>query len=391
MAKSQSPDPTTVLERVMREPLEQPSRRSGRVGTIILVGIVGFLAGVAGGLVAMSLVLPVPFVFENVVLRRSRAAARTTSALPAIAPIATSVVDLFAVDGKSDLPALIPLERRTGRGVALTSDGWVVTVRAALPKQTGARPFVVTAARTIHAVDRIALDPISDLAFVHVPNLEASVLPLRPRDGLPIGTALFTPTTDGGLAVLTLQALTARLSVGDARSSEQWTSVLAVAPDADAPIGTPVVDGDGAMVGMIVGPGHAIAVDAITSALPSLFADGAVKRNALGVTYRDAADFAFGSTALTEGVTLARAGRTPALGPASPLKGKLVEGDVILAVGDDRLTGRRPLAELIQEYPLGATIEIRARHGERELVVPVTLATIAGEALLVAAPATRSP
>jgi|GEM_PF-4984322 len=386
MSKSSQKDSIPALERVMQAPLDQPPRRNGRIGAIILIGIVGFLAGVAGGLVAMSLLLPMPSIFEGVTLRRSRAAVRTVNAFPALAPIATSVVDLFTVDGKAETPALLPLDRRTGRGVALTSDGWVVTVRAALPAPAGMRPLAVTADRTIRSVDRIAFDPISDLAFVHVLDLDASVLPFRQRNGMPIGTALFAPTADGGLASFALQAPAARHAAGATRSSEQWASTLIVAPGIDAPIGTPVIDGDGAMVGVVADAGRVIAVDAIASALPSLFADGAVKRNALGVTYRDASDFAFGAAAFKEGVTLARDGQTPAVRMTSPLRGVVAEGDVILAVGDDRLTVRRPLAELIQEYPLGAAVELRVRTGERERTVPATLATVVGASLIVAVP-----
>jgi len=372
---------------MMRAPMEPPAR-PGRVGLIVLVGIVGFLAGAAGGLAAISFILPFPTVFDGIVLRGNRVASRATALLPALAPIAASVVDLFMVDGQADPPALLPLAARTGRGVAITSDGWVVTVRSAFPVRAAARPVVVTSDRKIRGVDRIAFDPISDLAFIHVPTIAASVLPLRPRDGLPIGTALFVPTADGGLIPVALRTLAARSQAGIIRSSDRLVSAIALDTRIDVPTGTPVVDADGAMVGITLGGELVLPVDAITSALPPLFSGGVVTRNVLGVLFRDTSEFGYDPLHVGEGVALNHDGRTPAVAPSSALHDRLVEGDTLLAIGDDPLTARRTLPELLQEYPLGATIPIRARHGDREIVLTVPLSTRSGETLIVAAPAT---
>lgn len=388
-SRPHTPDPTTVLERVMRGPLEQPARKSGRIGMIVLIGIVGFLAGVAGGLAAVAFLLPSPSVFDGIVARRSRSITPATRALPSLAPITASVVDFFVVDGKEDIPALLPLSSRTGRGVALTSDGWVVTVRASLPLRSTLRPVVVTADRTIRRIDRIAYDPISNLAFVHIPDLQSAVLPLRSRGGMAVGTPLWQPTPDGGLIPLTLRTLVARDNPGTIRSSDRWISTIALHTPSDTPPGTAVVDGDGAMVGVVVDDAHALPIDAVTSALPSLFSAGAVQRNVLGVSYRDASEFGFSQRASTDGVVLARDGRLPAITPKSPLTKKLQEGDELLAIGDDPLTARRLLPELLQEYPIGATVRIRARHAGRDLTLEVPLGTVKGEVVVVAESPTR--
>lgn len=384
--KSHPPDPTTILERVMRAPLEQPVHHAGRIGMILLIGVVGFLAGIAGGLAAVAFLLPTPSVIDGIIARRSLNAAPTVRALPFIAPIAASVVDFFVVDGKADIPALLPLSSRTGRGVALTSDGWVVTVRASLPLRSTLRPVAVTADRTIRRIDRIAFDPISDLAFVHIPDLQSAVLPLRSRGGLPIGTPLFVPTPDGGLISLTLRTLVARDDPGTIRLSDRWASTIALHAPSDTPPGTAVVDADGAMVGVLVDDAHALPVDAVNSALPSLFDGGAVQRNVLGVTYRDASEFGFSQHASTDGLVVARDGRLPAIKPTSPLAKKLQDGDELLAIGDDPLTARRLLPELLQEYPIGATVRIRARHAGRDLTLEVPLGTVKGEVIVVANP-----
>jgi S1-C subfamily serine protease len=384
MAKPHTPDPTTVLERVMKGPLEQPARKSGRVGMILLIGIVGFIAGVAGGLAAVAFLFPMPAVIDGIAFRRNRTIPRTAPSLPALAPVVASVVDLFVVDGKAELPALLPLSSRTGRGVTLTSDGWVVTVRAALPLRPVQRPVAVTADRTIRRIDRIAFDPISNLAFVHIPDLRVAVLPLRSRAGMPIGTSLFAPTPDGGMVPLTLRTLVARTGAETIRSSDRWASTIAVHTPSDAPPGTAVVDTDGAMVGILVDEAHALPVDAVTSALPSLFSAGEIRRNVFGVTYRDASEFGSTQRASADGVVLARDGRVPAIKPTSPLRNKLQEGDEVLAIGDDPLTSRRLLPELLQEYPPGSVVRLRARRAGKDLTIEVPLGTTKGEVVVVA-------
>lgn len=353
---------------------------------ILLIGVVGFFAGIVGGLAAVAFLLPTPSAIDGIVARRSRNAAPTVRALPSIAPIAASVVDFFIVDGRVDIPALLPLRSRTGRGMALTSDGWVVTVRASLPLRSTLRPVAVTADRTIRRIDRIAFDPISDLAFVHIPDLQSAVLPLRSRVGLPIGTPLFTPTPDGGLISLTLRTLVARDDPGTIRSSDRWASTIALHAPSDTPPGTAVVDADGAMVGVVVDDAHALPVDAVISALPSLFDGGAVQRNVLGVTYRDASEFGFSQRGSVDGVVITRDGRMLAITQKSPLTRKLQEGDELLAIGDDPLTARRLLPELLQEYPIGATVRIRARRAGQETTLEVPLGTTKGEVVVVANP-----
>lgn len=374
----------------MAPSIVRPPAPPQRIGTILLIGGVGFLAGVAGGLAAVVFAIPVPVITIDSVFRRATPVVRGGAVLPALAPISASVVDVFLVDAGDDLPTLLPLEQRTGRGVALTSDGWMVTVRAALDGASGVRlgkryPVVVGRDRRIRSVDRIAFDPVSELAFLHAADLDASVLPLRDRNALTIGMPLFAPTADGGLEFLTLET-TAAADAPAIRSSDTWSSFLALSPDhTDVPVGTPIVDSAGAVVGIRRDAARAIPVELITSALPSLFARNAVDRNILAVTYRDASAFAYGDSGRTDGIMLERGSGGAAIGTKSPLRGLLAEGDAILAVGDDSLTARRSLPEVLQEYPIGATVRLRVqRRGAAEpTMITVPLATTRGISLLV--------
>lgn len=385
---------TSDLAAVFRGGPDAPRRRE-RIGAIIFTGVFGFLAGAVGGLVVVA-ALPSssPFAFGSIAAAFHRTLAPRAPFTPPVSrSIAAAVVDVFAVSAAGDLPALLPFEQRMGRGVALTSDGWIVTVRSAVPVAAhGDRriPVVVGMDRIIRSVDRIAFDPITDLVFLHAAALDAAVLPLHDRRDVDAGIPAYLPTVDGGIAATSIRALFARdTPPSGGRSSDRWATAIALTGDSEAPAGTPIIDADGALMGLTRSDGSAIPVDAMRAALPSLFAHGTVARNALGVTYRDAADFAHRQGEDTDGAVVL------AIDRAAAAAAVLHVNDRIVAVGDDVLTARRALADVIQEYPVGARVELHIVHSGKPSTVAVTLATVRGASLLVTvrppAPASALP
>ncbi|MDO8425608.1 MAG: S1C family serine protease [bacterium] len=371
-------------------PLERSAARAGRSGWIAFTGIVALLAGIAGGLIGMTFLVPVPqSVGAPPVVGRTRGD-NARIGFPAIAPLAAAVVELF------DAQQAATLGDRVGRGVTLTSDGWIVTVRGALPPaKRGSVPAAAGRDRVLHAAVRAAFDPLSDLVFLRTPTLAASVIPLCTDCALAPGTPLFAPTEDGGLTALRLRARHVRRGAGILRSSDQWETLLAFDGSARLAPGTPIVNTDGALVGLVLADDVAIPVDAIASALPQLFRGGTVIRNGLGVTYRDRAELVMrgdGSAAAPDGAEIAVPLRGTAFAAGSPLAGRVEIGTVVRAVGGDPLTARRFLAELLQEYPLGASVSLvmsrpRVGDGAATETIEVPLMQVTGETMTYAASA----
>lgn len=346
------------------------------------MGVLGFCAGAVGGLVATALLAPQPVTFIGGPTRRPSLAMGEDSSLPALAPITAAVVDVFHVGRDEALPVRRSRAERTGRGVVLTSDGWIVTVADALPTRRSRRSAVASHDGRLHAVARVAFDPISRLVFLQVPTLEAPVLPLRDVHALSVGMPLLVPTDDGGAMPLTVRMRSVYRNPGTVRSSDVWGGVLALNVTEPMIPGTPIVDGDGAIVGIAVDAQYALPMEALQSTLASLFADGVVTRNALGISYEHVGDFVQADPSARDGVILASDGAMPLFSSASPLKGKVVAGDTIVAIGDDPLTARRGLAELLQEYPLGATVTVRTLHDRAARTLEVTLARMSGEVIV---------
>lgn len=343
---------------------------------LLLVGAIGLLAGITGGMLAIGL-LPT-FPLESIIVRRSvRSAAGQRVAIPFPQPTAISaaVVDCFVLPPNASFPDVLARSERSGRGVALTSDGWVVTTRSAVRETRRlASLAVVSSDGVLHPVDRLAEDPASDLVFLHIDDRTAAVLPLAEDGELPTGTLLATPTVDGGLSAAAVRAYARDPRRPAVRSTDQWETSLAFDAASEIPPGSPLVGADGSLVGVAVDGSHAIPVSAIVSALPSLFSDGAVTRNAMRGTVRSDEALAVREEATrVNGVEIIAQKSGRAFPDGSALGSILLPGDRLLAVGTDPVTSRRPLPDLLQEYPAGATVAFRIRRGsaERDVEVPL--------------------
>lgn len=388
MHKRNDRDEQAVLDTIrtmLARPFERPASRFGRSGWLVLTLVIGLLAGAVGGLTGLALVGPQPVASMGITLREPRATG-TARELPNLAPISAATIDVYQIPRESALPAELRAADRAGRGVALTSDGWIVTTIGALPAQRARRPVIATADHRLHDVARIAVDPSSDLVFLHVPTASAPVLPLRDGADAAVGLSLFAPSPDGGVHLATLRARTARAGAGDIRSSDAWESVLAFDTSAVLLAGTPVLDDDGAIAGIALGGDAALPIDAVATAMRALFADGNVTRNTLGVTYRDPDALVRADAVPTDGVVLARNGSAPLFTSTSPLAGMLTVGDTILAIGSDPVTSRRRIGELLQEYPLGAEVVVHALRSGTAVALPVRLAKASGSVVVADAP-----
>lgn len=362
---------------------------SHRIGAIILIGFLGFFSGGVGGLTAAAFLIPTTSTVIPAFLQRASPA----PSAPSLASVMGATVDVFTVEASDAIPALVPFASRVGRGVAITDDGWIATVGEVIRSARAGRrvPIVVGRDRQVRTVDRMAFDPISDLVFLHVPELRATALPFHARERLRLGALLTIPTGENGMVTVALRSLSASIASTALHSSDAWATALAFAPLADVPLGSPVVDASGAVVGILQSSDRALPIDAVTSVLPTLLARGIVERNTIGMTYRDLAEFGRLDRD-GEGIVIERARvGAPLFAPGSPLTGRLAAGDRILAVGDEQLTALRHIAELLQEYPVGATVPFDVlRRGQRS-TIPVTLVVQRGETLLVAAPRARVP
>ncbi len=127
--------------------------------------------------------------------------------------------------------------------------------------------------------------------------------------------------------------------------------------------GSPVLTAKGEVAGILFGQSSFLPADLVDSALKSVVKSNEIRRAYLGVHFTEIGE---------RGVELTDDSfrSAPALEKKSPLIGLgLKVGDILLAVGDESITTRRSLPDLLADYPPGAKVEVRySREGEEKTV-----------------------
>ena len=141
----------------------------------------------------------------------------------------------------------------------------------------------------------------------------------------------------------------------------------------DAPInpgnsGGPVFNMDGQVIGVSsvivsptgasVGIGFAIPSESVSRTVAQLLSKGSIERGWLGVAVDDR----------DAGVTIASVDRT---GPAA--RAGIRAGDVVVAVGGDRIESSRGLIRAVAVVPPGDRVEVTVRRQGREIEIPVSV------------------
>ena len=331
------------------------SRHSGRFG-----------AAVAGGLVSATLVSAGAFGFGLLDAGDPPAAA---SPLPRSAAVAAKQQGDVAAIYKAASPAVVSVRTGSGSGTGFVvdTDGTVVT-NAHVVGSSDRVELQFSDDRTASAEVR-GVDRSSDLAVLHVDPAEAgtlTALSLADSSTVRTGQLAIAIGSPFGLP----QTATAGIVSGTGRHIQapdgfQIDSVI----QTDAPInpgnsGGPLLDAAGRVIGVNsqiatggtssgnVGIGFAVPANTVRDVIPRLQRGETIRRAYLGV-----------STAAAGGGAVVR--EITAGGPAA--RAGLRSGDVIVAVGGERIGEPDDVAAAIEEREPGETVAVEIRRdGEPE-------------------------
>ncbi|WP_071824848.1 S1C family serine protease [Gloeobacter kilaueensis] len=311
---------------------------------------------------------------------------------PAVVNITTTVInyDYFSRP--------IP-EQGTGSGSILDPQGHVLTnyhvVRSAKSQ------LEVTLASGKHYKARlVGADPDNDLAVIQIQNPPANLttIALGESSSLKVGRKVLAIGNPFGLdRTLTTGVISA---LGRDLQSERAGRTLRGLIQTDAAInpgnsGGPLLDGTGRLIGVntaifstsgsSAGIGFAVPVDTVRQVLPELLIRGGVRRASLGVQLfsltppvAEALNLPVNQGALVAGVApggpAARAGLQAGNQEAVIGNYRLpIGGDIIVAVGDTRISDAQELIALIQKHKPGERLNLSVIRGGRQIQVPVTL------------------
>jgi putative serine protease PepD len=347
-----APEPAAEPPSGAPMPAAPPARRSGR-----------FPAAVAGGLVSAALVSAGAFGLGVIDTGNPPAAASS----PASAAVSPRQQGDVAAIYRAASPAVVSIRAGSGSGTGFVvdTDGTVVT-NAHVVGDSEQVELQFSDDRTVTA-EVSGVDASSDLAVLHVDPARAgklTALELADSGTVRTGQLAVAIGSPFGLP----QTATAGIVSGTGRHIQapdgfQIDSVI----QTDAPInpgnsGGPLLDAAGRVIGVNsqiatggtsqgnVGIGFAVPANTVRDVIPRLERGETIRRAYLGV-----------STAEANGGALVR--EATAGGPAA--RAGLRTGDLIVAVGGERIAGPDDVAAAIQDREPGESVDVEVRrYGE---------------------------
>ena len=327
---------------------------------------------------------------SNVTESRARVIAEGEVVTDIAKQVSPSVVSIV-VESTRQSSFFGPVEQQgAGTGIIISKDGYILTNKHVIG-DAATKVTVVTNDGTTHENVRvIGRDPVNDLAFLKIQNVD-NLTPAKLGDSsnlvvgskvVAIGNALgeFQTTVTSGI----ISGINRSVVAGDETSSEELSNLI----QTDAAInpgnsGGPLVSITGDVIGINTavsqgaeGIGFAIPINEAKGVIKSVLATGKIERAYLGVRYimlsEDVAKYYELST--TNGAYVTGGDSGSAVAPGSPAeKAGLKEGDIITKVnGVELKKGTSLVGELSQSVP-GDTVELTILRGGKEQPLKVTL------------------
>ncbi|MBC8092695.1 MAG: trypsin-like peptidase domain-containing protein, partial [Pseudonocardia sp.] len=287
------------------------------------------------------------------------------------------------------VPAVVSIEVRvgeeggTGSGVVIDAAGFVLTnnhVIAPAAEVEGATIDVVFSDGTRTRAQIVGRDPKTDLAVVRVGVTNPTVAQIGSSDSLAVGDGVIAIGSPLGLAGTVTDGIVSAVNRPVRLEGGEVNAVID-AIQTDAAInpgnsGGPLVDSTGAVIGIntaisspsqdggSIGLGFAIPIDDARVIAEELIRTGVVRHAELGVNARSVEDDT-SSGAQVQNVQV---------GGAAAAAG-IVEGDVIVKLGERTIAGADELEVAVREFDPGATVPVELIREGRPLTVSVVLAS----------------
>ncbi|TQM02332.1 S1C family serine protease [Pseudonocardia kunmingensis] len=345
---------------------------------LIALGVIAVLVGAAGGLVgrftaegADGLTDPDPTITQSVEARERPPG---------------SVADI----ARRTVPAVVSFEIRVGdeggggSGVIIDPAGYVLTnnhVVAPAAEASGAQIEAVFHDGTRTGAQIVGRDPKTDLAVVKVEVANPVVATIGSSSELAVGDGVIAIGSPLGLAGTVTEGIVSAVN-RPVRLDGAGTDTNAVidAVQTDAAInpgnsGGPLVDSTGAVVGIntairslgmgeggSIGLGFAIPIDDARGIAEELIRGGAVTHAEIGINARSVSD---GTTDGAQVQNVQQGGSAEAAG--------IIEGDVIVRLGERPIAGADELVVAYREHNPGDTVAVELIREGRPLTVSVVL------------------
>jgi putative serine protease PepD len=259
-----------------------------------------------------------------------------------------------------------------GAGVILRDDGYLLTTADLVGSRRTVRAWGVDGVQREGEV--VGIDPATDVAVVHVPDLASPGAVMGRSGELAVGDDTRAVNLQRGGAALVLDGMIANLAVTVAVDDDaRLHGLIGTDIVRSAPVeGAALVDADGAVVGLTTGVGdtqvvRAVPIDLARIVAHDIIATGGPEHPWLGVEGRDLPDEVAEDWGIAGGAaidTVVEGGPADAAG--------LEAGDVVTHVGDSAILTMGDLLTVLRHHDPGDGIHLGyLRDGEQHWVDPV--------------------
>lgn len=264
-----------------------------------------------------------------------------------------------------------------GYGIVMTADGWLLTDKSVLADK--AAQVVVAFDNKIYELESTVCDTNTTACFVKISAKNLSVVNLTSRQFLTNGQTALVVSREKIISTSIENLYYDQIDVrGDLiHSSEKFYKNIKLVKSCDDEwVGSPVVNLDGHLIGILTESNIVLPTDNIQRVIKQAVSDGKVVRNLLGVHYIDLGE-AIGwekYSELDEGALIFGIAGKPAVLANSPAKkAGLKQGDIITYVENEQVNASNSLTNLIQSYKTGEEIKLEVLRGQEEIEIKVVL------------------
>jgi S1-C subfamily serine protease len=355
-----------------------PARRAPRLmGGLTALGAAGLLVVTASA----SSVLAAQgddTVLVNVVDRVS----------PSVVTIQVTVAAETSADGSG---VATPESSGSGSGVIIDPSGLILTNRHVAGDAT--KVTVILKDGTRYDGETVGVDTLTDFAFVKVDATDLPAASLGESSGVQVGQlaiAMGNPLGDfpGTITAGIVSGLDREITVTDQMGGDPENLRHLIQTDAainPGNSGGPLVDGDGAVVGIntaasavAYGIGFALPIDLAKPIIDQVLAGKPIERPYIGIRYQDldAQIAADNELTVTMGAWVRVADGEQAVLADSPAKDAgLKDGDIITAIDGQAVDREHPLDLLLLQHAPGDRVELSVLRGDQSIAVSLTLGT----------------